>query len=168
MRLVAFQRWLALELQARLVWPADRAKAMRQIGQVGTFIEHAVADLGRHGFLFRASELQAYLVGQLDHIAAYQRKGGVQDLYAYLKSCWSGWVGRNAEKLAEAAREQRVHRSNIPARSAPSIPEIVLRDLEARNEEIKSKRLFRTEVRTARKPRCNDAAEPLLPGFRAG
>jgi hypothetical protein len=164
-RLVAFQRWLAIELGERLVWPNDRAAATRQIGQVSTFVEHAVADLGRHGFLFRPAELRDHLIAQLDHIAAYQRKGAVQDLYAYLASCWAGYVGRNAEKLANLAREQRVHRSNIPPKAPPSIGEIVLRDLEARNEEIKSKRRFRADVQRARKTPCKAAAEPLLPGF---
>jgi hypothetical protein len=164
-RLVAFQRWLAIELGERLIWPRDQEKARRQIGQVSTFVEHAVADLGRHGFLFQPAELQAHIIAQLDHIATYQRKGAVSDLYAYLKAAWSGWVGRHAEKLAEQAREQRVHRSNIAPRRAPSIPEIVLRDLEAKHEEIKSKRRFRAEVQRARKTPCNASADLLLPGF---
>ncbi len=164
-RLVAFQRWLALELGERLVWPRDENAARRQIGQVSAFVQQAVADLGKHGFLFRPSEMRDHLIGQIDHIAAYQKKGAVSDLYAYLRAAWSGWVGRHAEKLAEQARELRVHRSNIPAGRPPSIAEIVLRDLEARNEEIKSKRRFRSEVKRARQGSCNGPAAPLLPGF---
>lgn len=164
-RLVAFQRWLACELGTRLVWPKNEERARRQIGQCSAFVQLAVADLGKRGWLFRPADLASILTQQLDHIAGYQRAGNVRDLYKYLERAWDNWAGRNAEELAQAAKEQGVHRAHMEQRLPPSLPEILLRDIEARDQEIRDKRRFRSATRAARKGRCNDPAAPLLPGF---
>lgn len=164
-RLVAFERWLRIELGSRLVWPADEARARRQIGQASAFVQRAVGDLGKRGWLFRPAELAKLLTDQLDHVATYQRKGQVRDLYKYLERAWDNWAGRNAEQLAEQARQQRVHVANIAPGRLPSMAEIVLRDLEAKDQEIRDRRRFRAAKKAARKPRCSDPAGPLLPGF---
>jgi len=164
-RLVAFQRWLCAELGTRLVWPIQPERARRQIGQCSSFVEVAVADLAKRGWLFRPADLARILIEQLDHIATYQRKGGVRDLYKYLERAWDNWAGKNAEELSQAARDQNVHRAHMEHGLPPSLPEIVLKDLEARDQEIKDRRRFRSALQRARQPRCNDAAAPLLPGF---
>src|SRR5262249_25466561 len=122
-RLVAFERWLAVEMGTRLVWPGDAARQRRQIGQARAFIEKAVADLGKRGWLFRPAELAKLITDQLDHVATYQRKGKVSDLYKYLERAWDNWAGRNAEELAQKAREQDVHRAHLTRPLSPSLGE---------------------------------------------
>ena len=68
-------------------------------------------------------------------------------------------------EVLEAARQQGVHRAHMERGLPPSIGEIVLRDLVARDQEIKDRRRFRRDVQTARKGRCNEAAGDLLPGL---
>lgn len=164
-RLVAFQRWLAAEIDARLKWPADQGRRFRQVGQAAKFIQVAVADLGKRGWLFRPAELARLITNQLDHVAAYQDGGAVRDIYKYLERAWHGWADRKAEELSEAARIQGVHRGHMERQLPPSLPEIVLKNLEAKDQAVRDKRLFRSQVSTVRKGRCNADAGPFLPGF---
>lgn len=164
-RLVAFQRWLGAELLERLVWKGDQDTQLRIAGQCRSFIERAVADLDRHGFLFRPRQLAGLITDQLDHVADYQRRGEIRDIYKYLERTWDGWVARQAEELAQLAMRSRVHRAHMTETVAPSMPEIVRRNLEAKHEERKERRLFRAQAQRARKAACNDDASPMLPGF---
>ena len=163
-RLVAFERWLAAKMGEILIWPRDQVAAQKQIGQCRSFVMHAVADLGRHGYLFRPRELAAYLLDELERIATYQRKGTVSDFHAYFRECWRGWVGRNAEELRAVAERKGVLRGHA-APQPVSIPELALRSLEAKNEEIESKRRFRSQLQAARKGRLNRSSGPFLPGL---
>src|SRR5262245_56587137 len=90
-RLVAFEEWLAGLLATKLVWPQDNAAKQRQIGQCRSLIMVAVADLGKHGYLFRPRELAAHMVAELDRLAVYQRQSKVRDLYRYLDTAWTNW-----------------------------------------------------------------------------
>lgn len=164
-RLVAFQRWLANMLQDLLVWPRDPESQSRQIGQCRSFIERAVADLDRHGFLFEAEELARLLTEQLEYIASYQKEGGIRDIYKYLERSWDNWVGKQAEELAAAARMAGVHRSQVSGPRPPSMPELVRRNLEAAHEERKDRARFRRSVQRARKQGCKPSAHTYLPGF---
>lgn len=166
-RLVAFQRWLACEVDARFRWPSNPARKARQVGQVAAFIQVAVADLGKRGWLFRPPELAKMITDQLEHVAAYQRAGDVRDLYKYLERAWHNWTGRKAEELAEAARVQDVHVAHMSRRLPPSMGEIVLQNLEAKNREIQAGRALRRAARSARKGACSAPADPMLPGFSA-
>lgn len=167
-RLVAFQRWLAGELGGRLVWPKDHARATRQIGQARAFVERAVSDLAKRGWLFRPVDLTKLIVDQLEHVAAYQRADKVHDIYKYLERAWDNWAGRKAEELAIAAQQLGVHRAHMPRPLPPSIAEITLQNLEARDAEIRAGRTLRRRSKVARKGACNAPAEPLLPGFSGG
>jgi hypothetical protein len=164
-RLVAFQRWLASEIGTRLEWPADAARQRRQIGQASAFVQKAVADLAKRGWLFRPAELAKLITDQLDHVRAYQRNGAVSDLYKYLERAWDNWTGRNAEELAQKAREQHVHRAHMARPLPPSMAEITLRNLEAAHREAMTGRALRAAARHARKGACRAVATDLLPGF---
>lgn len=164
-RLVAFQRWLGAELLERLSWQGNRETQLRVAGQCRSFIERAVADLGRHGFLFRPEQLAQLITDQLDRVANYQRRDEIKDLYKYLERTWYGWVSKQSEELAAAARTAGVHRAHMTEPAPPSMPEIVRTNLEAKAEEQRRLRLFRANARRARKGTSADDAGPLLPGL---
>lgn len=163
-RLVAFQRWLASELGSRLAWPTDPGRARRQIGQVSAFIQGAVADLAKRGWLFRPDSLAGLLLEQIDRVAAYQRRGGITDLYRYLQSAWENWAGRNAEELRTQAAQERVRRGQDDIPAATPIVDLVWQNLRAKDAELKAGRALRSGARLAR--RDADAAAPDLPGLQ--
>lgn len=154
-RLVAFESWCAEQLATRLQWPSDPAQAQRQVLQCRALVVQAVADMGRHGYLFQPKPLAAMIVAKLDEIAERQRRGEIRDLYPYLKTAWSSYVTGQADQLRQQAMSLGTHISQL-SRIADALPLIVAKD---REESIREKK----QAAAARRKRsCNPAAHPQL------
>lgn len=156
-RLVAFESWLLAQMQARLVWPADKAAALRQAGQCRTFVLDAVAELGAHGYLFRPKELAALLTEKLDQIARLQKAGNVRDLYPYFRSTWRTWVRCSAEELRDRALLCGSHVRQITDRAlrssaAPLPPSLCELTAQVRRERAENKRAARATPSTDSDP----------------
>jgi hypothetical protein len=136
-RLVAFESWLYAEMSQRLIWPKEAALRAKMIGQCRAFTMEAVADLERHGFLFQPRDLAALLREKLDAIGKLQEAGKIESLYPYFRTCWRGWVRREAENLRDRSMacgshiQQIMQRVLVPGRAsaAASMPEIVSQSL---------------------------------------
>lgn len=154
-RLLAFETWCATELATRLQWPRDPHKAAKQVMQCRSLIIRAVADMGRHGYLFQPKKIAAMITEKLDEIATRQKAGEIHDLYAYLRITWSSYVTGQAEQLRDKAMSVGSHISQV-TKIADSIPMIVAEDLQESIREKKKK------AAAARKKSCSSSAQPML------
>jgi hypothetical protein len=154
-RLIYFERWMTALLAEKIKWPDEAGTRDKMIGQCRAMIATAVADLGKHGYLFRPNEIRELLTEALDKIAAYQ--DSIKDFYPYFKNCWSGWVGRHAEEFrAKAVKKDVLAGKSVVKRM--SISQIVLLDLEAKHEHMKRLERFRAEKKQARKAAATQLA----------
>lgn len=112
-RVVAFERWVYSRLAETLRWPGDAAAKARQIGQARGWVLQMVDDLARHGFLFRPRELCDEIESTLARVRARQDAGLVDDVYVYLRSCWQGYVRKQAERLRDVALSTGAHVSQV-------------------------------------------------------
>jgi hypothetical protein len=104
-RVIAFDRWVRLELEARLQWEWAGAAKEKRIEQFRVRLEQVVLDLWRRGWMLDGKRLAIRIVALLDAVGAYQRKGTVQDFWAYFNAAVERYVGANAEEIqAEAMR----------------------------------------------------------------
>jgi hypothetical protein len=110
---VAFERWVYARLAETLRWPGDEAAQGRQIGQARGWVLQMVDDLARHGFLFRPRELRDEIETTLARVRARQEAGLVEDVYIYLRSCWCGYVRREADRLRDMALSTGSHVSQV-------------------------------------------------------
>lgn len=115
-RVVAFERWVYARLAEVLRWPEGEALRARQIGQARGWVLQMVDDLHRHGFLFRPRELLDEIEHTLARVRTRQDAGLVDDLYAYLRACWQGYVRREADRLRDIAMSTGAHVSQVMGR----------------------------------------------------
>jgi len=112
-RLLAFDRWLRGELESRLDWAWAGAHKQKRIEQCRMHLERVVLDLWQRGWMLDGKRLAGHLQSLLDNVAAYQRKGGIQDFWAYFKSASERYVGGNAEELREEAMSAGSHIAQV-------------------------------------------------------
>lgn len=116
-RIVAFEAWVYSRLAETLRWPGDEAAVARQVGQARGWVLQMVDDLARHGFLFRPADLRAEIEGTLARVRARQDAGLVDDVYIYLRSCWRGYVRKEADRLRDVALSTGTHVSQVVTRA---------------------------------------------------
>jgi hypothetical protein len=139
-RLVRFERWLRNLLATRLQWPAEPAASARQIGQCQTFINGFLCDLHRRGWLFDGPLLAKIITEKVDAIAARQRAGQVEDLWAYFRTCWRDYADAAGDKLRDQAMSAGFHVSKIVA-GLRTIPEMTAqREAEITREKLANAR----------------------------
>ena len=128
-RLVAFDRWLRRELEARIDWAWAGEQRERRIEQCRIELERMVRDLWRRGWALDGKALARRIEGMLDAIGAYQRRGKVEDFWAYFSASVRRYVGQNAEEIADEARRVGAHVGDLMAllkpQPGPSLPELV-------------------------------------------
>lgn len=135
-RLLAFDIWVRGQLSTRLRWPGRPAATARQIEQCRVLVETLVLDLWRRGWMLDGKRLAAHISTALGDVAKAQAKGGVRDLYAYLKRSLNAYVGANAEEIQAEARRHATGHAGIFAADvlaahglsrakSSSIPELV-------------------------------------------
>ncbi len=129
-RLLAFDRWLRLQLETRLDWTWAGAQRARRIEQCRIVLEQLVLDLWRRGWMLDGKVLARRITDLLDAVASYQRKGGVADFWAYFRSSVSRYVGANAEEIQAESRRLGTHVGNVIAalglqpQEGPALPEL--------------------------------------------
>lgn len=98
-RLPAFDRWVRRELSGRLQWPGTPAAQARQIEQCRILVETLILDLWRRGWMLDGKRLAGHISTALGDVAKVQAKGGVRNLYAYIRRSLNAYVGANAEEI---------------------------------------------------------------------
>lgn len=114
-RLLAFDRWMRLELEARIDWRWAGAAKAKRIEQCRTCMERIVLDLWRRGWLLDGRRLAVLLVEFLDNVAKYQARGAVQDFWAYFNAAAQRHVGLNAEEIQREAMSAGAQMSQVVA-----------------------------------------------------
>lgn len=103
-RRASFNRWVKATLLKTLTWPEDRARREKLLGQCAAEITVMVRQLRGRGWLLDGSALAEEVKSCLTPIGAYQRKGKVDDFFAYFRSSVRRYVGAHAEDLQALAR----------------------------------------------------------------
>ena len=131
-RLLAFDRWVAVELEARLDWGWAGAAKEKRVAQCRVCLERMVLDLWRRGWLLDGKRLAARIIALLDAVGTYQKRGGIQDFWTYFNAAVQRYVGANAEEIqAEAARAGGRFRTVMAALQSnaqpagPALPELL-------------------------------------------
>lgn len=167
-RLERFDRWLRNELATRIDWTWAGVHQERRIEQCRLHMNRLVLELWRRGWMLDGKRLAAHLIKCLDAVAAYQRKGGIEDFWAYFKSAVNRYVGANAEELSHEATRAGAHVNQLLAsfgvKAAPAgltIPELLA---QRTDEETKAKTIREAQkaARRARKAAAADQTMPLL------
>ena len=164
-RLLAFDRWVRLELETRLDWAWAGAQRERRIEQCRIQLERIVLDLWRRGWMLDGKALAARIVGVLDTIGAYQRAGKVADFWPYFVASVNRYVGANAEEIQDQARSIGAQMGGLMAllkkpTEGPTLPELAAQ----RADEItKAKEeTLRTKLARQRAKNAADAAQGSL------
>lgn len=170
-RLLAFDRWVRVQLLNRLDWGWAGDFREKRIEQCQVYLERIVLDLWRRGWLLDGSRLAAHLVKALDTMGNYQRGGHVREFWPYFKACVDRYVGGNAEELRSEAMAAGTHIGQLftamgidrkPAKV--SMPELVAQraaEIAQAKEESLRVKLARQRARNAA---CKaDAGQQQLP-----
>lgn len=165
-RLEKFDRWLRNELATRIDWTWAGVHRDRRIEQCRLHMERLVLELWRRGWMLDGKRLSAHLIKCLDAVAAYQKKGGIDDFWAYFKSSVNRYVGANAEELNTEAMRAGAHVNQLlaafgvkAAPTGPTIPEL----LAQRTDEVAKAKTIREEQQAARRARKAAATDQTLP-----
>ena len=148
-RLVAFEKWLARQLQEKLIWPHDQYRQKKQIHQCKGFILKFIVELKQRGWLFDGPLLAQVINDKLNEIRSAQEKNRVDDLWPFFKSLFDRYAGERAEELKEQSMRSGYHISNIQA-GIKTMPEIVAQANEER---------LRDQVKSVRRRRAKEEAE---------
>lgn len=169
-RLLAFDKWVRLELAARIDWSWAGAQKERRIEQCRLRLEQMVLNLWRRGWMLDGRKLAARIEALLDTVAAYQRKGEVRDFWAYFGASVDRYVGANAEEIQIEAMGAGAKAANwLKALGverqpeAPKLPELVAQRA-AEIVKVKAETLREKQSRErARQAACKaDANQPTL------
>jgi hypothetical protein len=162
-RLVAFDRWLLIEMDARLDWKWAGNLREKRMHQCRIQIDGMIIALWRRGFMLDGRRLADRVIEMLDAIGKAQRGGQVRDFWPYFKASVSRYVGLNAEEIQAEAMSagqavgavfQQLTR-RLPA--GPSLPELVAQ----RAEETLRAKVSRQRAQEAQKAADRDQL-PLL------
>lgn len=130
-RLLAFDRWVRLQLESRIDWTWAGAQRQKRIEQCRVALEQLVLDLWRRGWMLDGKALAARIVALLDAIGARQRKGPIDDFWAYFRVSVNRYVGANAEEIQDESRRLGAHVGGIVAalglagrQDGPTLPEL--------------------------------------------
>ncbi len=172
-RLIAFDGWVRRTLEVSLDWPGNTTQKARLIEQCRILVESLVLDLWRRGWMLDGKRLAGHISKALGDVAKAQAKGGVRDLYAYLRRSLEAYVGLNAEEIqAEARRHATGHAGLLAADVLAaygiggrplSIPELVAQrrdEVDRAKEETLRSKLARARRRES--PCKGDAGQGLL------
>jgi hypothetical protein len=159
-RLLAFDRWIRLQLDKRLEWDWAGAQKERRIEQCRIALERVVLDLWRRGWMLDGKRLAARLTELLDAVGAYQRKGAVRDFWSYFSASIERYVGANAEEIQREAMSAGAHVGQLlgalgvkAGPREPALPEL----LAQRAEEIAQAKAETLRAKQARE-RARQAA----------
>jgi hypothetical protein len=163
-RLLKFDAWARRTLEAKLDWEWAGAAKQKRIEQCRLHLEHIVLDLWKRGWMLDGKRLASHIETALDAIAAYQRKGAVQNFWAYYQACIDRYVGSNAEEIRDEAMRVGSHISQafaamgIRKNNAPTIPELVAQ----RTKELAEAKSLRSRLQTARRTQKSDTQSTFL------
>lgn len=104
MRKVRFDSWLRGQLDKRLVWPSDQAKAAKLRGQIEAMVETMLTHFYGRGWLLDGKRLAAHVEAVLDEIGAAQRAGRVRELYPFARKVLTTYTGAHAEEIQREAQ----------------------------------------------------------------
>lgn len=108
-RLLAFDRWVKLELVARIDWTWAGAAKAKRIEQCKIELETLLKDLWRRGWLLDGRKLAGLISDALDEVGEAQRAGRVKDFWPFFRSVVRRYVGSNAEEIRETAMSMQTH-----------------------------------------------------------
>ncbi len=148
-RLVSFEKWLAKELESKLIWPRDPHRKNKQIHQCKGFVLKFVVELKQRGWLFDGPLLARLINDKLSEIRRTQEKNRVDDLWPFLEAIFDRYAGERAEELKEQSMRTGYHISIIEA-GIKTMPQIVA---EADEERV------RDQAKTVRKRLAKEKAE---------
>jgi|GEM_PF-1112400 len=169
-RLLAFDRWVRIELAERLEWAWAGAHKERRIEQCRIKLESVVLDLWRRGWMIDGHRLAARITELLNAAGKYQRAGKVADFWAYFGVACDRYVGANAEEIRDESMRAGAHVSQLlgalgiqAGAKAPALPELIAQRadeiVKAKAETLREK-LSRARARQAA---CKaDAQQPQL------
>ena len=100
----SFNRWVKATLAKTLVWPTDKAKREKLIGQCAAEITVMVRQLRGRGWLLDGAALAEEVKACIQPIAAYQKAGKIEELFPYFRSSVRRYVGAHAEDIQALAR----------------------------------------------------------------
>jgi hypothetical protein len=162
-RLVAFDKWLLVELSDRLDWKWAGATKIKRLHQCRIQIDGMILGLWRRGWMLDGRRLADRVKEMLDTIGKAQRAGQVRDFWPYFKASVSRYVGLNSEEIQAEAMSAGATMGAIFQQMAkklpagPSLPELVA---QRADETIRAK-LTRQRAQEARKAAQKDQM-PLL------
>ena len=154
-RLVAYDRWVRAQLATRLDWAWAGAQRERRIEQCRIELERMVLALWQRGWELDGKVLAGRITGMLDAVAAYQRKGRVEDFWAYFSAACRRYVGQNAEEIDAEARRIGGHVGALvaflkPQQGGPTLPALVAeraKEVEAAKEQTLREKVSRERAK---------------------
>ena len=159
-RLVRFDTWLRMELDARLDWAWAAPSKTKRLEQCRIQIDGMILALWRRGWMLDGARLAARITGMLDAIGKAQRAGQVREFWPYFKASVSRYVGLNAEEIQAEAMSAGSAVAQVfqqLARKQPAMPELVAQ----RAEETLRAKLTRQRAAEARKTSQKDQLQLL-------
>lgn len=161
-RLLRFDGWVRLELEARIDWTWAGEQRARRIEQCRIALENLVLALWRRGWLLDGERLAGHIRDALDDVGAAQKAGRVRDFWPFFKSVVDRYVGLNAEEIRAEAMHFGAHVGQVferlqkQATKAPAMPELLAqRRQETIAEKTRRQRLLEARQRA-------DAGQPQL------
>lgn len=131
-RLLAFDRWVKFELNARLEWDWAGDQKTKRIEQCRIRLESMVLELWKRGWMLDGGRLARRIQELLDAVGKYQRSGKVVDFWSYFEASVRRYVGANAEgihreSIAAGSRMNQLVAAILTKKSPrdPSLPELV-------------------------------------------
>lgn len=103
-RLLAFDRWVRIQLEKTLVWPEDRARRVKMIAQCRAELERALIEMFDRGWLLDGKRLARHVSAMLAPIGEAQRKGSVGDFWPYFSASVRRYPRMNAEAIQREAK----------------------------------------------------------------
>jgi hypothetical protein len=150
-RLLRFDGWVRLELDARIDWTWAGEQQARRIEQCRIELENLVLGLWRRGWMLDGKALAGHITDALDDMRGAQKAGRVRDFWPYFKAVVDRYVGLNAEEIREEAMSLGVNAGAIfrqlqrQSPTAPSLPELLAR----RRDETLREKLARERAKEA-------------------
>lgn len=108
-RLLLFDRWVRLELEARLDWSKAGEQKARRLEQCRIELENLVLALELRGWHLDGHSLAGHIRDALNDVGKAQREGRVKDFWPFFKSVVDRYVGVNAEEIREEAMSAGAH-----------------------------------------------------------
>lgn len=151
-RLLRFDGWVKLELEARIDWTWAREQKPRRIEQCRIHLENLAVAFQRRGWYLDGRRFAAHITDALSDVGKAQREGRVREFWPFFEQVVSRYAGINAEEIQQEAMALGAHAGQVfqqlarKAPKAPSMPELVAQ----RRQETLSQKVSRQRAAEAR------------------